>query len=144
EALQPRRDPSYSPLAQAMFVLHNTPRPLVQLPELTLSPLPTERLEVQYDLLLRAGESDAGVSAILEYNTDLFDGVTITRMVGHFQALLESIVADPDRPLSTVSLLTPPELQQLLGEWNKTAIAYPQSQCLQQLFEAHASRQPEA
>src|SRR5690349_21839980 len=41
-------------------------------------------------------------------------------------------------------LLTGPECQQVLGEWNATRTAYPENSCLHELFEAQAERTPEA
>ena len=43
-----------------------------------------------------AGQSpeDRGITLLWEYNTDLFDDSTITRMIGHYEALLKRFVAD--------------------------------------------------
>jgi non-ribosomal peptide synthetase component F len=41
--------------------------------------------------------------------------------------LLESIVAAPEQRLSELDMLTAAERQQLLVEWNETAVEYPQS-----------------
>jgi len=45
-------------------------------------------------------DTEQGLIGTLEYNTDLFNADTITRMLGHFQTLLEGIVADPQQCLS--------------------------------------------
>jgi len=65
-------------------------------------------------------DTEQGLIGTLEYNTDLFNDTT--RMLGHFQTLLEGIVADPQQCLSDL-LLTPVE-QQLLVEWNDTQTDY--------------------
>src|SRR2546423_14302492 len=65
-------------------------------------------------------------------------------MAGHWQRLLEGIVADPGQRLSELPLLTEAERHQLLIEWNATATGYPKDQCLHQLFEAQVERTPEA
>ena len=54
-------------------------------------------------------ERDGTLRASLNYNTDLFDASTIERMLGHFQILLEGIVANPDQPISELPLLTDAE-----------------------------------
>ena len=82
--------------------------------------------------------------ATVEYNTDLFDAATITRLLGHFQTLLEGIVADPEQRLSALPLLPVAERQQLLVAWNNTRGGEPQGQCLHQLFEAQVEQTPEA
>jgi amino acid adenylation domain-containing protein/non-ribosomal peptide synthase protein (TIGR01720 family) len=81
---------------------------------------------------------------LLEYNTDLFDAATISRMREHFQTLLEGIVAEPQQRLSNLPLLTQQERQQLLVEWNDTQVDYPKDVCIHQLFEAQAERTPDA
>ena len=44
-----------------------------------------------------------------EYNTDLFNDSTISRMMGHFQTLLESIVAHPEQRVSDLPMLSETE-----------------------------------
>ena len=49
-------------------------------------------------------------------------------MLGHFQTLLEGIVANPEQRISELPLLTESERHQLLVEWNDTKTDYPQRQ----------------
>ena len=81
---------------------------------------------------------------MLEYNTDLFERSTIRRLSGHYARLLEAIVAAPQARLSQLDMLGEEEQQQQLLEWNATARAYPQEQCIHELFEEQARRQPDA
>ena len=60
-------------------------------------------------------------------------------MAGHFQTLLEGIIANPIQPISQLPLLTEPEQQQLLIEWNRTQTNYPTDKCIHQLFESQGS-----
>jgi non-ribosomal peptide synthetase component F len=66
----------------------------------------------------------------LEYDTALFDSSTIERMAGHFETLLEGIVANPEQRISELPLLTAAERHQLLVEWNNTKRDYPRDKCL--------------
>ncbi|HEY9669184.1 MAG TPA: amino acid adenylation domain-containing protein, partial [Coleofasciculaceae cyanobacterium] len=77
-------------------------------------------------------------------NTDLFDAATITRMMGHFQTLLEAIVDNPQQRVSELPLLSANERHQLLVEWNDTRAEYPLDKCIHQLFEATVERTPDA
>ncbi len=144
EALQPERDLSHTPLFQVMFILQNAPMPKVELPGLTLSPLSTETSTAKFDLTLSMEKTVDGLVGSWEYNTDLFDAETITRMTGHFQTLLEEIVAHPEQQIAELPLLTEVERHQLLWEWNDTSKQYPQDQCIHQLFEQQVERTPEA
>ena len=73
-----------------------------------------------------------------------FSSATITRMLGHFQTLLQGMVTNPDVQLQDLPLLTQPEQHQLLVEWNNTAAEYPQHKCIHQLFEEQVERTPDA
>ncbi|ODG99848.1 non-ribosomal peptide synthetase [Nostoc sp. KVJ20] len=144
EELQPERNLSHSPLFQVMFAFHNTPRELWELPELNITPLEIHNGGAKFDLTLDLEETSEGIKGGIEYNTDLFDATTIARMLGHFQTLLEGIVANPEQHISDLPLLTAAEQHQLLGEWNNTEADYDLSQCLHQLFEAQVEKTPDA
>ena len=53
--------------------------------------------------------SDENLTGSMEYNIDLFEHSTIQRMSRHFANLLDSIVADPDEPLSQLKILSEEE-----------------------------------
>ncbi|MBD2083582.1 non-ribosomal peptide synthetase [Trichocoleus sp. ST-U3] len=144
EELQPSRDRSYTPLFQVMFALHTAPKTALQLPGLSLSLLEVETGTAKFDLTLEITDTEQGLTGSLEYNTDLFDEATITRMLGHFQTLLEGIVANPDRRLSDLPLLMEAERYQLLVEWNQTQTDYPADSCFHQLFEQQVEKTPDA
>ncbi|MGE0127963.1 MAG: amino acid adenylation domain-containing protein [Blastocatellales bacterium] len=143
DELQLARDLSRAPLFQVVFVLQNTPRQTLELPGLTLTPMEVEGETAKFDLILGFSETERGLIARVEYNTDLFDAATISRMLAHFQNLLEGAIADPRRRLSELPMLTEAENRQLL-EWNKSDARYPAETCLHQLFEAQAARTPNA
>ena len=142
EELQPSRDLSYNPLFQVMFVLQNVPKPNLSLPDVSISYYEGYNGTSKFDLTLFMEDSEQGLVATCEYNTDLFNTDTITRMLGHFQTLLESIVDDPEQCISKLQFLAPSEIQQLLVEWNDTKTDYPQDKCIHQLFEAQVEKTP--
>jgi amino acid adenylation domain-containing protein len=142
EALQPERDRSRPPLFQVAFQLEAaTPDPL-QLPGLELDVVIVESGTSKFDLTLQLSETKDGFRGSVEYNTDLFDEDSIRRMVGHFQVLLESVVADPNRRVSQLPILTPEEKYQVLFEWNNTQTDHLEGQTLTQLFNAQVERTP--
>ncbi|MFP4120964.1 amino acid adenylation domain-containing protein [Coleofasciculus sp.] len=144
EALNLERNLSHNPLFQVMFALQNAPQEDLAISGLTVSPLRVETGTAQFDLSLNLVETEQGLIGSLNYSTDLFESATITRMVGHFQTLLESIVANPNQGLGKIGLLTAKEQQQLLVEWNDTHTDYPKDQCIHQLFEVQVERTPDA
>ena len=97
-----------------------------------------------FDLELHLWQRREGIRGTVVYSTDLFDASTIERLVGHFVTLLEGIVADPDRRISELPLLTERERRQLLVTWNDTAVEYPHDQCVHALFEQQVAQTPDA
>nr|UBH04475.1 NosC [Desmonostoc muscorum CCALA 125] len=144
KALQPQRDLSYTPLFQVMFVLQNAPMSEIELAGLTISSLPAQSATAKFDLTLSMQNTATGLVSVWQYNADLFDASTIERMRGHFQTLLEGIVANPIEQISQLPLLTEIEQQQLLLKWNDTGVDYPQDKCIHQLFEEQVERTPDA
>ena len=109
EVLKPERSLSHTSLFQVLFVLQNAPTEPLKLTGLTLRQLDFDREMSKFDLALFIEETEAGLIGNWVYKTDLFDATTVTRMAGHFETLLESIVAEPDAQLSDLEMLTESE-----------------------------------
>ncbi len=144
DALHPQRVMSYPPLFQVMFDLQHVASTPLGLPALHAAFMPVETGIARFDLTLTMHESEQGLLGVLEYNLDLFDPTTIQRMAGHFQTLLEGMVANPEARFASLTLLTAAEYQQLLFDWNATGTGYPQHRCLPALFEEQVERSPDA
>ncbi len=142
EDVQPTRDLSRHPIFQVVFLLEHEPAAPPSLPGLEVRPLELAENTIKFDLTLSFVEGNDGLMGELVYNTDLFEAGTIRRMLGHFEALLEGMVADPDCRVSALPLLTAGEREQLLVEWNDSAVDYPRESCFHELFEAQAARIP--
>ncbi|MDF5719565.1 MAG: amino acid adenylation domain-containing protein [Rhizonema sp. PD37] len=144
KALQPKRDLSYTPLFQVMFILENAPTTEVEMTELTISSFGTERTTTKFDLTLFVKNTTTGLVCAWQYNTDLFNAPTIKRMAGHFVTLLESIVSKPQQQIDQLHLLTEVQQRKLLVEWNDTQTEYPQDKSIHQWFEEQVERTPHA
>ena len=144
EELQPERSLSHTPLFQVMVALQNAPRKAIELLDLELRWLEETGEAAKFDLTLNLTENGQELNGSIVYNTDLFDGATIKRMVGHFRRLLEAVVRNPEQRLSQLQFLSGEEQQQLLCGWNDTAREYPHDVCLHHLFELHVARMPDA
>jgi hypothetical protein len=98
--LKPKREPGRSPLFQIKFMLENEPAAPLALEGLTLQHLPAEHRVAKFDLLLTLVNASDGLRGSLEYNTDILKPATIVRLLRDFQALLSSIVRQPDARLA--------------------------------------------
>ncbi|RKG98938.1 amino acid adenylation domain-containing protein, partial [Corallococcus sp. CA053C] len=144
EALQPQRDLSRSPLFQVMVAYQQELQVQQALPGLTLRPLPVDGQGAKFDLTLSLTDTDEGLRASFEYNTDLYDEATVARMAEHLSLLLEGAIAGPDQPIASLSLLTDAERQRVLVEWNAHDVDFPRDVLAHQLFEAQVARTPDA
>nr|QEO74871.1 condensation domain-containing protein [uncultured bacterium] len=80
----------------------------------------------------------------IDHDNERIEAGFVTRLLSHLETLLQGIAAAPHSRLSELPLLTEPELQQLLYEWNDTAAPFPRDLCVHQLFEAQVERTPES
>jgi amino acid adenylation domain-containing protein len=80
----------------------------------------------------------------INYAADRFDDASVARMLGHMEALLEGVAADPKRRVSELPLLSAAERRDLLVGWNDTRAETSKGACVHTLFEAAVLRRPEA
>ena len=120
EELNPERDMSRHPLFQVMFALQNAPREALELPGLEVSRQLLPSAASRFDLELHLGAQGDGWSGSLVYSRDLFEEATIAGMVRHYVALLEGMLAEPERAVSLVPLLPEVERARIVVEWNAT------------------------
>src|SRR5262249_45394260 len=144
EELQPERSLSHSPLFQVMFILQHIAGQRLTIPGLIFEPLEIENRTVKYDLTLLMEETENGFIGSFEYNIDLFEAASITRMAGHFNSLLEGIAVNPDKRRSELRVMSGAERHQLWVGWNNTQAAYAVDRCMHHLFEAQAEKSPDA
>ena len=144
EELQPERTLSHSPLFQILFHLQNAVTEGLELAGVSMDQLEVETQTAKFDLSLSLSESEAGLVGRLNYNTDLFDAMTVKRMVEHFERLLEAAVANPDEQLSQLRLLTETEKNRVLFEWNETYRDYSADDLVHSAFATQAELTPDA
>lgn len=94
--------------------------------------------------LVLIGCLDTELVLKISYDRSRFDQAAITRMLGHLQTLLTSMITNPAQTLAALPLVTEAERHQLLVDWNDTAADYAQATCLHELFEAQVERHPDA
>ncbi|MFD8087124.1 amino acid adenylation domain-containing protein, partial [Kitasatospora sp. NPDC059722] len=149
EVLNPGRSLARHPLFQVMLSFQNTAEASLDLDGLRTTSQPVGLRMSNFDLSLVLAErftadgTPDGLAGGVEYATDLFDRETAQDLADRFVRLLAALVADPDRPLSALDLLTADERRRVLVEWNDTASDHPTG-TVPGLFEAAAARTPDA
>jgi amino acid adenylation domain-containing protein len=141
--LRPARDLSRHPIFQVLLAI-NPPEPSLDLPGIEVEELETETAAAKVDLFLFLQEaSGGGYDALWEYSTDLFREETVEQLHSHLVRLLESALAEPDRPIGELELLEAEERRRLLVDWNGPAVDYP-ARALHELVDEQVRLAPEA
>ncbi|MCM3338074.1 non-ribosomal peptide synthase/polyketide synthase [Paenibacillus sp. MER TA 81-3] len=87
----------------------------------------------------------ASLSLRMLYSREQFDPLTIRRVLGHMQTLLEQIAqADEHVQLKELVLMSRAEQKQLLEDWNDTAHEYAAGPCVHERLERQAAKTPDA
>ena len=145
EELRPERSLSYNPLFQVLFSMQNEARRRFELTGLQLQPLGgVVGTTAKFDMSFFVLDGVDGFSGRIEYNTDLFDGTTIDRMLRHYLRILEAALADPEKRISQLQLLDEAERDRILLEFNRTAASYPQDVRLHDFVARQAEKTPDA
>jgi condensation domain-containing protein len=124
EELRPQRTLSHSPLFQVMFDFGNALiEPLqLRIGGLTIAPLHVENGTSKFEMTLFIREMGQQVVGKFEYNTDLFDAATIRRMSSHYQFLLAQVAANPQRRISSLSLIESSQKQEMINSFSDLII----------------------
>ncbi|HYG63315.1 MAG TPA: amino acid adenylation domain-containing protein, partial [Thermoanaerobaculia bacterium] len=142
EEIAPERSLAHAPLFQTMLVLQNTPVESLEVRDLRLRPVEGTVRTAKFDLTLTLEERAGELAGLVEYATDLFDGTTIDRLILRFERLLAAALVEPDRRVTELPLLGGTENQQILREWNDTAVDHGVPPLLPLLMEEQAAREP--
>jgi amino acid adenylation domain-containing protein len=152
--LHPDRLAGQVPLIQVMLALRNVPMPELRLgDDLTLESLGYRTVAAKFDLCLDlVPDSHGGLEGRLEYRTGLFDDLTIRRLMGYFDRLIDGLIGDPAGSVATVPMISADEGRRLVSELAQatadgTAASQVQSvppDQLHGLFESRADADPAA
>ncbi|HEX2091053.1 MAG TPA: condensation domain-containing protein, partial [Longimicrobiaceae bacterium] len=140
--LAPERSLAHTPLFQVLLSLQEE-QPAPTFPGLRAWPLEVEHGMAKFDLSLRAADRAEGLRFSLQYATELFEGATVRRMLGHLRTFLEAVATHPERRLSDTPLLSEAERGQVIEEWNRTGAEHPHA-LVHELFSEQAGRTPDA
>lgn len=156
EAVNPRRDPAYTPLAQVSFVFQRPQQeqgllegwapgqagPRIRWAGLEVRQYPLNQQEGQFELELEITANRDRLYGTLKFNSTLFDRAQMQKLAGHYCQLLQAMAAQPDAPVAQLEMLTPEEYLEL-DSWNQTRRDYPPHRSLHQLIENQVARTPD-
>ncbi|HEX2701056.1 MAG TPA: amino acid adenylation domain-containing protein [Acidimicrobiales bacterium] len=82
--------------------------------------------DAEPDLVLQVDDSAGRMEMTLEGAASIFDPPTVSRMMGHLRALLDSGSVPPAGPVARLPILSDDERRLVLVEWNETDTPFPE------------------
>ena len=123
QAVDAKRDLSHHPIFQTFFSFL---APGGGLPKgWDVRPKDVNGGATKFDIYFEVEELPAKTAVCVIYSTDLFDGDTIQRMLGHWVTLLEAVCVTPECELGMLPVLTAAEREMMLVRWNEQAMPVP-------------------
>jgi acyl-CoA synthetase (AMP-forming)/AMP-acid ligase II len=118
ESLERERSRSHLPLSEVMITLHNASlRPIISSRTLTFEeanpgmPVPLVTI-TSADVIFMLHETAQGLRGQCVYKPHLFGTRTIDRLLRDFEGVLEQMMAQPERPISTIRISRNPSQPQ--------------------------------
>lgn len=147
QELLPNYNPKRFPITQVMF---NYLQPGAagrarKRRELDIEILPSSKdpVSTRSDLSLSITNAQGKLNAHFRYDATFFAREDMERFAQHFQALVTSVLDDPQQKIAEIPLLSAEERRKTLVEWNRTEADYGPAGCVHQLFEAQARLRPD-
>ncbi|HSU14489.1 non-ribosomal peptide synthetase [Longimicrobium sp.] len=148
-AVHPERSRGHLPVFQVAFNFHHAPYPELRLggAEIEIEEgLGNESAKFDLNIIVipRAHQhAGSEVVMIWEFAEDLFDAATVRRMIGHFEAVLGSALADPSTRVSRLRMLPVEEERGVLALAGRAA-PFPREATLHGLVAGQARERPDA
>ncbi|PHM38768.1 pyoverdine synthetase D [Xenorhabdus innexi] len=154
EAINPKRDLSYSPLFQVMFAFDGSDATGWQFDGMKATPFTLAGDYAKFDLTLSMEKSLLAdgreqLQGAFEYSSDLFEEATIKQFEANFHFLLQEIARNAGMALTDYQCINEAEKHWLLHEWPRSlhrnsVTQKPVTQTLHQAFEQQVRRRPQA
>lgn len=98
--LRPNEYPSHHTLFRINFICQRDPVKPLEFSGIKLTVIPSKSQGALYDLNVFLVLRNEGWRLACEYNTDLFEARTITRLLADYRKILEEIASNPNRQIS--------------------------------------------
>jgi amino acid adenylation domain-containing protein len=142
--LNPDRDLKANKLFQIVFTVQNAPREALKLPGMKIYSVGIEQQYVRFDMEIHVLESPDNIIINIIYKTGRFKPETIHRFADLYINVLRFIVENPDKRISTISLMSEPDRLEVIEKWNGEVSGLPHTESLPILFEKVVASNPDA
>lgn len=99
--------------------------------------------EMMSDLFFSFRHEEGKLSGKLIWNEEYYNFEAAEQLARHFCTLAEQVLAEPEKPISDVELLSNEERKQITAVFNETAMPYPKEKTIIDLFQQKAAAHPD-
>ncbi|UCH94058.1 MAG: amino acid adenylation domain-containing protein [Candidatus Aminicenantes bacterium] len=99
-----------------------------------------EQTNYHFNIIIIPGES---ILLKLSYNVLIYDRTLIKRVGGHIKKILRQVTDNPTLALKEIEILTAEEKQQIVFDFNRTDVSYPEDKLVHGLFAEQVERAPD-
>lgn len=143
EELDPPRQRDRHPIFQTMFVYQEIGRP-PNLGEARLEPVTLDLGASKFDLTLFVSEGESSLEIAVEFRADRFDAIWMERLLGHYEALLEGLAGELERPVAEAPTMGAAEARKLRADARGPELDTTEAAALPQQILDQVHRSPEA
>ncbi|MCG3399240.1 non-ribosomal peptide synthetase [Staphylococcus massiliensis] len=137
------REMSRSPLFDVLFTLQNNEQVTFDIDEWQIGDIVQNDTNAKFDLNVTIEEDDGAYDVQFQYAEELFDEATVARMLEHFITILNQVVAQPERQIGALEVVTKNEKAHILEHFNNTDKDFQRERTVIELFEEEAAQSPE-
>ncbi len=143
--MAPPRDPSRPPMLSVSFNVD----PIVDVNELGFEGLDAKlfvepRSFENFEWFINGViQQDKSIELQVQYNSDLYTAQSMRFYFEGFEAFLQEVAANPESTISEFNVMSVPQRQQVLVDWNATELEYPVEATLHEEFSRQAHSTPE-
>lgn len=141
QELKVARDPSRSPIFQALFSFQDVRARNLRWGDLRHEHLLMFQKGMAHDLGIWFLEHPTGLSGALGYNADILTAEGARAIGYRFSTLLEAIARNPEAAIGALPIVGADDVARL-GQWNSTAAALPAERTAHALLHAQSLRTP--
>ncbi|MCE5345210.1 MAG: amino acid adenylation domain-containing protein [Bacteroidales bacterium] len=140
EIVNPDRSSNANPLFQVAFVWQNNLDEPIQMDGIRSEKITAKERTSIFDITMSLWERDGRIEGELECNLDIFKSDTIISLRNNFIYLLQTLVENPDLPISDINIVSDRN-KKLLEKFNQTDVLVPDI-LVQNFFEIHRNQNP--
>ena len=141
--LNVKRDTSRNPLFDVMFIYQNNGYPTINFEGANAEYFIPDSQVAKFDLSLEVIPMGNEFSLRFEYCTKLFDEDFIERLSSHYINILNAILENTEIKIADIDMLSKEERDQILYDFNNTAVDYPRDKTIVDLFEEQVGKTPD-